>query len=176
LASDKQSLDQGERRQTALQNELLEIEQEREQENLQREDAVARKLEAVEQLAEFEDERNRMEAEHESLRTNLSNAKSQRDSDRDAGQELAIRVESMRSAKVATEQNLVRMQARITQLGERRTRLNAMLASEDEDPLVALEAGLQQHLEAKLSSDNALRTALSFDLRRSTSSWPNTVM
>jgi len=55
LASDKQSLDQGERRQTALQNELLEIEQEREQENLQREDAVARKLEAVEQLAEFED-------------------------------------------------------------------------------------------------------------------------
>jgi len=159
LASDKQSLDQGERRQTALQNELLEIEQEREQENLQREDAVARKLEAVEQLAEFEDERNRMEAEHESLRANLSNAKSQRDSDRDAGQELAIRVESMRSAKVATEQNLVRMQARITQLGERRTRLNAMLATEDEDPLIALEAGLQQHLEAKLNSDNSLRTA-----------------
>jgi chromosome segregation protein len=60
---------------------------------------------------------------------------------------------------VATEQNLMRMQARITQLDERRTRLNAILATEEEDPLVALEAGLQQHLEGKLNSDNAMRTA-----------------
>ncbi len=159
LASDRQSLEQGERRLRALEEQLSELEQEREQESHQREDALERKLEAVEQLEAFESERARMESEHETLRANLQSAKDQRDADRDAGQELAIRVESMRSAKVATEQNLMRMQARIEQLSERRTRLNAILATEDEDPLVALEAGLQQHLEAKLTSDNALRTA-----------------
>jgi len=51
------------------------------------------------------------------------------------------------------------MQARITQLTERQSVLNAVLASEDEDPLLALEAGLKQHLDGKLSSENALRTA-----------------
>ncbi len=159
LAGDRQSLEQGERRLRALDEQLSELEQEREQESHQREDALERKLEAVEQLEAFEAERSQMASEQETMRASLQSAKNQRDADRDAGQELAIRVESMRSAKVATEQNLMRMQARITQLGERRTRLNAILATEDEDPLVALEAGLQQHLEAKLNSDSALRTA-----------------
>jgi len=159
LAGDRQSLEQGERRLRTLDEELSELTQEREQIVLQREDATERKLEATQQLESFEAERSRMEEEQATLRESLQRAKDQRDSDRDAGQELAIRVESMRSAKVATEQNLVRMQDRINQLTERRTRLNAILATEDEDPLVALEAGLQQHLEAKLTSDNALRGA-----------------
>ena len=159
IAGDRQSLEQSERRLRTLDEEIAEISQQREQEALQHEDAAARKLEAVEQLEEFEAERSRMSAEHETLRSNLQQAREQRDADRDAGQELAIRVESMRSARVATEQNLNRMQARITQLSERRTRLNALLASEDEDPLLALEAGLQQHLASKLSSDNALRVS-----------------
>lgn len=159
LSGDRQTLEEGQRRLRALDEELSEIEQEREQEAMQREDALARKLEADEQLGQFESERARLEEEREALRERLQNAKDQRDADRDAGQEIAIRVESMRSAKVATEQNLTRMQARITQLSERRTRLNAILATEDEDPLVALEAGLQQHLEGKLNSDNAMRAA-----------------
>jgi chromosome segregation protein len=65
----------------------------------------------------------------------------------------------MRSARTATEQNLARMQARITQLSERQNLLNSLLASAEEDPLVALEAGLQQLLAAKLDSDGALRAA-----------------
>lgn len=159
LAGERQSLEQGERRLRALSEELAEIDQQREQESMQREDALARKLEAVEQLEGFEEERARMTVEHNTLKANLQAAREQRDADRDAGQELAIRVESMRSAQRATEQNLIRMQARISQLEERRTRLNAVLATEDEDPLVALEAGLQQHLQAKLATDTALRAA-----------------
>lgn len=159
LAAERQAQEQGERRLRALDEELSEIEQQREQESLQLEDAMARKLEAVEQLEAFEEERTRMAEEQQTLKAHLQQAREQRDADRDAGQELAIRVESMRSAKVATEQNLARMQARIEQLSERRARINAMLASEDDDPLEALEAGLKQHLEDKLTSDNALRTA-----------------
>ncbi|MFK8079377.1 MAG: chromosome segregation protein SMC [Granulosicoccus sp.] len=159
LAAQRQTLEQGERRIRALSEELSEIEQHREQERLQLEDASARKLEAVEQLAAFEEEKAHITEEQETLRANLARAREQRDADRDAGQELAIRVESMRSTRAATEQNLVRMQSRIEQLTERQLALNAMLASEDEDPLQALEAGLKQHLEDKLTSDNALRAA-----------------
>lgn len=159
IAGDKQRLEQGERRLRTLDEELAEIEQQREQEQLQLEDATGRKLEAVEQLDELEQEKSRITEEQEALRTILKNAREQRDSDRDAGQELAIRVESMRSTRAATEQNLTRMQARITQLSERQSMLNAMLASEEDDPLIALEAGLQQHLAAKLASDNSLRVA-----------------
>jgi len=159
LAAERQTLEQGERRIRVLGEELAEIEQHREQERLQLEDAIARKLEAVEQLGAFEEEKARIGEEQETLRANLAKAREQRDADRDAGQELAIRVESMRSTRAATEQNLVRMQSRIEQLTERQRMLNAMLASEDEDPLHALEAGLKQHLEDKLGSDNALRAA-----------------
>ena len=159
IAGERQKLEQGERRLSVLASEITEIEQQSEQEQLQLEDANARKLEAVEQLSEFEEEKVRLQQEQETLRANLTRAREQRDADRDAGQELAIRVESMRSTQAATEQNLMRMQARIEQLTERQSSLNAMLTSDQEDPLEALEAGLKQHLEDKLSSDNALRTA-----------------
>ena len=159
IAADRQQLEQGERRLRALNEEIAESEQLREQEQLQLEDARARLQEALEQLEQQEAEKARINEEQQSLRNNLQAAREQRDNDRDAGQELAIRVESMRSTRLATEQNLSRMQARIEQLTERHTALNAMLASAEDDPLVALEAGLQQHLEAKLNSDTALRTA-----------------
>ncbi len=159
LAAERQTLEQGERRTRALSEEIAEIEQQREQERERLEEATARKLEAVEQLEAFNEEKARLQEEQNTLRENLAKAREQRDSDRDAGQELAIRVESMRSTRAATEQNLTRMQARIEQLSERQRSLNAMLASEEEDPLTALEAGLKQHLEDKLTSDNALRTA-----------------
>lgn len=157
IASERQQLEAAERRIRALDEELSEIEQQREQEQMQLEDAMGRRLEAVEEIEALELEKTRITEEQESLRANLRQAQEQRDADRTAGQELAIRVESMRSAKTATEQNLNRMQERISQLNERRESLNTMLASEDEDPLIALEAGLQQHLEAKLNSDNAMR-------------------
>ncbi len=160
IAADRQRLEQGDRRIRTLDEEIAEIEQAREQEAYQLEDAAGRKLEAVELLAELEQEKARISEEQDSLKANLQRAREQRDADRDAGQELAIRVESMRSARKATEQNLTRMQERIRQLTERQSMLNAMLASEDdEDPLLALEAGLQQHLADKSASESALRTA-----------------
>lgn len=159
MASDQQRLEQGERRSRALEEELREIEHAHEQEKLQLEDAMAHKLEALELLAELENEQARIAEEQQVLRASLAAARQQRDADRDAGQELAIRVESMRSARVATEQNLTRMQERISQLEGRRIQLNALLASADEDPLIALEASLQQYLAGRLDAETALRTA-----------------
>ena len=157
LAAERQTLEQGERRFRAVSEEISEIEQQCEQERMQLEDASVRRLEAMEQLEAFEEEKQRIHEEHATLTDNLNSAREQRDADRDAGQELAIRVESMRSSRAATEQNLTRMQTRIAQLTERQSMLNAALASEDEDPLLALEAGLKSHLESKLASENTLR-------------------
>ena len=159
IAGERQELDQKERRIRTLAEEITEIEQQREQEQLQLEDASGRKLEAVEQLEAFEEEKLRLQEEQEMLRDNLTRAREQASADRDAGQQLAIRVESMRSTRAATEQNLTRMQVRMEQLSERQSSLNAMLSSDDEDPLEALQSGLKQHLEDKLTSDNALRAA-----------------
>ena len=159
IAASKQQLEQAERRARALDEEIAEIDQQREQEQLQMEDAVAHKLEALDQLESLEQEKLTISEEQSALRASLNQAREQRDADRDAGQELAIRVESMRSTRAATEQNLARLQNRISQLTERQKLLNAMLASEDEDPLLALEARLQEQLAQKLDSDQSLRAA-----------------
>ena len=159
LAASRQTLEQGERRIRALSEEITDCEQSYEQEQLQLEESRAHRLEALEQLEAFETEKQRIAQEHDTLKSNLANAREQRDADRDAGQELAIRVESMRSTRAATEQNLTRMQVRIEQLTERQSALNTMLASDDEDPLQALEAGLKQNLALRVNSEASLRTA-----------------
>jgi len=104
----------------------------------------------------MEAEKKQLTSEQESLQESLAEARKRADADRDAGQELAIRVESMRSAREATAQNLERMTSRIEQLTERQSMLNELLASEDEDPLTGLEASLKDNLGARLAAETAL--------------------
>jgi len=159
LGADRQRLEQNTDRRQALTAELDEIKQLRERDAEDERRANQRRSEALEKLEVLRGEGETLTSEQDTLKENLAQARSQSDADRDAGQKLAIRVESMRSAREATEKNLSRIQSRITQLTERQTTLNAVLASEDEDPLLALEAGLQEQLAAKLTSDNAMRVA-----------------
>ncbi|MFK7890667.1 MAG: chromosome segregation protein SMC [Granulosicoccus sp.] len=159
IAAESQKLEQTERRIQVTQKELAEIGDARKQDQLELETATARKAEALRQLDEMQTEKQQLDNEQQLLRDNLQTAREQRDADRDAGQELAVRVESMRSTRSATEQNMTRMQTRLEELSERQGSLNRLLASQDDDPLDALQASLQQQLDAKLASENALRTA-----------------
>ena len=79
--------------------------------------------------------------------------------ERDAGQEIAIRVESMKSARTATEQNLQRMQTRIEELSARRDVLNSVVVDDAVDPLIALEASLNEMLSARSGSEESLNLA-----------------
>jgi len=66
----------------------------------------------------------------------------------------------MKSARVATEQNLARMKTRIEELTTRRDVLNSTLVDDDAvDPLIALEASLNDMLGARGSSEESLGVA-----------------
>ncbi|MEE9319906.1 MAG: chromosome segregation protein SMC [Granulosicoccus sp.] len=159
LQGNRQRLEQVESRRAQLQTELIEVQAHGTQEGEALTDAKRKRATAMEQSAELNVEGESLQLEQEDRRTVLTEVRARVNAERQAGQELAIRVESMRSARTATEQNLVRMQAQITQLGERQSALNAMLANQDEDPLIAMEAGLKEQLNARLTSEAALKQA-----------------
>lgn len=120
-------------------------------------DATRAHAAAAESLEAMADDDDKLQAEQSELDSALSEAKARVEQDRTAGQELAIRVESMRSARVATEQNLARMQARIQELTDRRDTLNSVLVEDDTvDPLIALEASLNDMLGARVTSEESL--------------------
>ena len=159
LQANRQQSDQQHQRNQQLQAEITETQQHQEQDASQAREAQATQLAAVEQLNAMEAEGVKLREEQQTLQAALRGARERSEADRDAGQELAIRVESMRSARAATEQNLTRMQSRIEQLDQRQQALNELLASEEKDPLIDLDASLQQNLAAHLAAENALGRA-----------------
>jgi chromosome segregation protein len=156
LLSNRQRLEQQQQRNKQLQEEITEVQAMSEQDKQRLESAVTKRNEALKLLDELEVEKTLINDEKEGLEKAVEEARKEADTERDAGQELAIRVESMRSAREATTQNLERMASRIEQLTQRRDMLNELLAKEDEDPLTALEATLKDTLSSRLAAETAL--------------------
>jgi len=156
LLSTRQRHDQQQARAAQLEDEITEASALASQDSERLAQAQKNRAEALQQLDSMEAEKKQLTSEQESLQESLAEARKRADADRDAGQELAIRVESMRSAREATAQNLERMTSRIEQLTERQSMLNELLASEDEDPLTGLEASLKDNLGARLAAETAL--------------------
>ena len=121
--------------------------------------AAEARADALARLEAMADETAALGEEERGVRERVAAARARSDSDRDAGQELAIRVESMRSARAATEQNVARVQSRIAALAARRDELDALFAADDEDPVAALEASLEDELGARLAAEEALAVA-----------------
>lgn len=156
VLSHRQRHDQQASRVFQLDEELAEVRALFEQDTDRLQQARGKRNEALLQLEKMEVENEKLQAEQQSLQAALLEARTRADTDRDAGQELAIRVESMRSSREATKQNLERMTSRIEQLSSRQSMLNELLASEDEDPLDNLEASLKDNLAARLTAETAL--------------------
>ncbi len=156
VLSHRQHHDQQASRLSQLEEELAEVKALSEQEANRLEQATAKRNEALRLLEDMDVENEKLQQEQETLQAALLEARTRADTDRDAGQELAIRVESMRSSRDATAQNLERMTSRIERLSERQSMLNELLASEDEDPLINLEASLKDNLDARLTAETAL--------------------
>ncbi|MDX5409948.1 MAG: chromosome segregation protein SMC [Thauera sp.] len=114
-------------------------------------------LTLMEQLA---GERDRRSAEREARRADLDQARAQAQADRDRAHDLAIRIESMRTAQTTTGQSLERMRGQQVHLRERREQLTAALA-DGEAPL----AGLQEELAQFLARRSEVETELA-DARR----------
>lgn len=159
LHANRQQLGTTQTRLTQVQSEFAELEAQQSQEQEELASAKSRRAEALTQLQNMEAEGKVLADEETTLTAALGEARQRADADRDAGQELAIRVESMRSARTATEQNLERMKSRIEQLDQRYETLNKLLVDADDDPLNALETTLKESLDARLISEQALGTS-----------------
>jgi len=156
LHAQRQELSQITSRQQQIDGEADELRDQLNDDRQDLEEATEAQTIAAEALSEMSEDDERLTAEQQELDKALSEAKSRVEQERDAGQEIAIRVESMKSAKVATEQNLKRMEKRIEELSIRRDALNSAMVSDEVDPLIALEASLNDMLSTRSTSEGAL--------------------
>jgi len=156
LLASQQKLEQFHARDARVREEIAETEQIKsndEQLVIEARDKRAEALEALESLGtasqSLKNEKTALDAEFEKAQQLV-------EKERSTGQELAIRMESMRTAKESTEQNLSRMEAQVSQFAVRQEQLSLALASEDQDPLIALEASLEGVLGAHHAGEAAL--------------------
>jgi chromosome segregation protein len=92
------------------------------------------------------------------IQQTLERVRQRAQSDRDEGHKVELRVESTRSSRDATAQNLERMQSRLEQLQKRRDDLQQTLDGSDE-PIQALEAELNEKLSARVEIEQEMNTA-----------------
>lgn len=121
-------------------------------------EARERLQEGMDAMAEFESQRVDLEHERDELRNNLSFKRSQAQTDRDGAQDVAIRVESKRSALTSITAGLDRLRQQLTQLQARRDELTQQLA-EGEAPLQALAEALEVSLQKRVAVEQELSAA-----------------
>lgn len=154
---------QGKAEQTAervrkISNETAELEGDHERAASAADTARARLQEGMDQMAQFEATRVELEQEREELRQNLSYKRSQAQIDRDGAQDVAIKVESRRSALTSISAGLERLRHQLEQLQVRRDELTRQLA-EGEAPLEALGAKLEEFLQQRVVVEQELTAA-----------------
>jgi chromosome segregation protein len=121
-------------------------------------EARARLQEGLEAMSQFEEQRAGLEHEREELRQNLGFKRSQAQTDRDGAQEVAIKVESRRSALSSISAGLDRLRHQMDQLRLRREELTRQLA-EGEAPLQALATSLEASLQQRVAVEQELAGA-----------------
>ncbi len=114
--------------------------------------------EGLEQMAQFESTRIELEQQRDELRQNLGFKRSQAQTDRDGAQQVAIQVESKRSALNSISAGLERLRHQLDQLQVRRDELTRQLA-EGEAPLQGLTEKLEEFLEQRLTVEQELTAA-----------------
>jgi chromosome segregation protein len=120
--------------------------------------ARARLEESTEQMAQFEEQRLMLEEQREALRNDLAAKRSQAQADRANVQDIAIKVESKRSALTSITAGLDRLRHQLEQFTERREQLSLQLAEGDE-PLEAMSARLEEFLQQRIGVEQELTAA-----------------
>ncbi|HEX6550689.1 MAG TPA: chromosome segregation protein SMC, partial [Gammaproteobacteria bacterium] len=113
---------------------------------------------AVEVLHKLEGRRDVLQQERDSLRAALDAAREQARLDRESAHELALKLESRRSLKESTAQNMARMQTQLAQLEARTGELTRAI-EEAAGPIKQQEAQLAELLEQRTRMDAELANA-----------------
>ncbi len=154
----KSKAEQTAERARKIEAETAELQGDHERAEASVETARGRLEEGLEQMAEFESTRTDLERERDELRQNLGYKRSQAQTDRDGAQEVAIKVESKRSALTSISAGLDRLRTQLEQLQSRRDELTRQL-SEGEAPLEALAGKLEEFLQQRIGVEEELRQA-----------------
>ncbi len=141
-----------------INTETAELESEQEQATAAVGVARGRLEEGVEQLAQFEAARVELEREREALRHRLGEHRLQSQSDREHAQEVAIKVESRRSALSSIAAGLDRLRQQLEQLSGRRDLLTEQIA-QSEAPLQELAGKLEAFLQQRIEVERELTAA-----------------
>jgi chromosome segregation protein len=113
---------------------------------------------ASEALRQLDDRRPVLEGERDRLRRALADARSRAQADQERARDVAIQLESRRSAQSSVLAALERMRAQLAQLTSRRAELAAEIES-GSAPLVQLEQSLEQALGRRLEVEGELRAS-----------------
>ncbi|OOZ38965.1 chromosome segregation protein SMC [Solemya pervernicosa gill symbiont] len=114
--------------------------------------------EAVVQMEAHEQQREAMVRQRDRLREGLDAIRRRAQQDREAVHKLALQIESMNTAHTSTTENLVRMEAQLTQFSARRDELQQSLSGGSE-PIQQLETDLEQKLSARSEVERKLSEA-----------------
>jgi chromosome segregation protein len=146
------------RRQAQLETGLADVRAELERTEADLRAARARMETAIEALAAQEPRRRDLEAERERLRGDQGAARAATQASQQAARELAVQVESRRSAHASVTTTLARVVQQLEGLERRRDELAAQLAH-GEQPLAALESELEAALRVRAEIEAELSAA-----------------
>ena len=141
-----------------IETEIAEIDREHEALAESIAEARARLQEGLEAMEQFERTRAELEQRRDELRQDLAEKRSQAQRDRESAQEIAIRLESKRSALSSISSGIERLRQQLSQLQARREELTRQLAEGDE-PLEELSATLETALQQRLEVEQELAAA-----------------
>jgi chromosome segregation protein len=120
--------------------------------------ARARLASASQALQALDDRRPTLEAERDKLRNTLAQARDRAQADQARARDVAIQLESRRSARSSVLSSLERMRAQLAQLSSRRAELAGEIDAAAA-PLADMESSLEQALARRLEVEGELRGA-----------------
>ena len=158
LSGRQARLEQLRNRSQNIDREIAELDQHTDQNQADTREARARLAEAMEQMEVLAQQKEELTLQREECRAALERAREAARADREAAHEISLKIQTMRTEQLSTQQSLERMEQQLAQVGERREALQVALA-ESEAPLQAMKAELEQMLENRMAVEQQLSEA-----------------
>ena len=158
LSAGKAKAEQLTLRRTRLDEELVELAEQRELEHEQVGEARMQLQEALDAMALDTEQRELLLAQRDSLRERLDRVRQEARQHKDHAHQLAVRLGSLRAQHDSTRQALERLEMQAERLTEKREQLSLNL-EEGEAPLEELRLKLEELLDKRMTVDEELKTA-----------------
>jgi len=158
LSAGRARAEQVELRRRRLQEELIELQEQRALEQEQLGEARLVLQEALDLMAQDTEQREQLMARRDTLREGLDRIRQEARQHKDHAHQLAVRLGSLRAQHDSTRQALERLEQQAARLSERQEQLSLNL-EEGEAPLEELRLKLEELLERRMSVDEEMRLA-----------------